>query len=69
MKQRRLGGTALHVTDICLGTMTFGSMTDEKESLACLDKAFDAGVNFIDVAEIYPVPPDRSYAGRMKNRP
>jgi aryl-alcohol dehydrogenase-like predicted oxidoreductase len=66
MKQRRLGGTALHVTDICLGTMTFGSMTDEKESLACLDKAFDAGVNFIDVAEIYPVPPDRSYAGRSE---
>ena len=34
MKQRRLGGTALHVTEICLGTMTFGSMTDEKESPA-----------------------------------
>jgi aryl-alcohol dehydrogenase-like predicted oxidoreductase len=66
MNRRRLGRTALHVTDIGLGTMTFGSMTDEKESLACLDKAFDAGVNFIDVAEIYPVPPDRSHAGRSE---
>jgi aryl-alcohol dehydrogenase-like predicted oxidoreductase len=66
MERRRLGGTALHATKIGLGTMTFGSMTDEKESLAILDQAFDAGVNFIDLAEIYPVPPDRSYTGRSE---
>jgi aryl-alcohol dehydrogenase-like predicted oxidoreductase len=46
--------------------MTFGSMADEAESLACLDKAFDAGVNFVDAAEIYPVPPDRRWAGRSE---
>lgn len=66
MKQRRLGRTAIQVSEIGLGTMTFGSMADEAASLACLDKAFDAGVNFIDVAEIYPVPPDRSHAGRSE---
>ena len=66
MKQRRLGRTAINVSEICLGTMTFGSMADETESLDCLDKAFDAGVNFIDLAEIYPVPPDRKYAGRSE---
>ncbi len=43
--------------------MTFGSMADEAASLAILDKAFDRGVDFLDVAEIYPVPPDRKYAG------
>jgi aryl-alcohol dehydrogenase-like predicted oxidoreductase len=66
MRLRRLGRTALDVSEIGLGTMTFGSMADEATSLACLDKAFDAGVNFIDVAEIYPVPPDRSWVGRSE---
>jgi aryl-alcohol dehydrogenase-like predicted oxidoreductase len=51
------------VSEICLGTMTFGSMADEAASLRCLDRAFDAGVDFIDTAEIYPVPPDPRYAG------
>jgi aryl-alcohol dehydrogenase-like predicted oxidoreductase len=54
------------VSEIGLGTMTFGSMADEKESFACLDAAFDAGVNFIDAAEIYPVPPDPTTAGRSE---
>ncbi len=63
MRHRRLGKSGLVVSEICLGTMTFGSMADENESLAILNKAFDAGVDFIDVAEIYPVPPDASYVG------
>ena len=63
MKQRLLGRTGISVSEICLGTMTFGSMADESASLRCLDQAFDAGVDFIDVAEVYPVPPDLSYAG------
>jgi aryl-alcohol dehydrogenase-like predicted oxidoreductase len=66
VKQRRLGRSGLVVSEIGLGTMTFGSMADEATSLACLDKAFDAGVNFIDAAEIYPVPPDPSHAGRTE---
>jgi aryl-alcohol dehydrogenase-like predicted oxidoreductase len=49
-----------------MGTMTFGSMADEPTSLAILDKACDAGVNFIDAAEIYPVPPNKKWAGRTE---
>ena len=63
MKQRTLGKTGLSVSEIGLGTMTFGSMADEPTSLRCLDKAFDAGVDFIDVAEIYPVPPRKETVG------
>jgi aryl-alcohol dehydrogenase-like predicted oxidoreductase len=46
--------------------MTFGSMADEATSLRCLDRAFDAGVNFLDAAEVYPVPPDPAWAGRTE---
>lgn len=66
MKQRRLGRTGLVVSEICLGTMTFGNQADEKTSLAILDKAFDRGVDFLDVAEVYPVPPERKWAGRSE---
>ena len=63
MKERRLGRSALSVSEICLGTMTFGSMADEEASRAILDRAFEAGINFIDAAEVYPVPPDARHAG------
>ena len=63
MKRRRLGRTGLVVSEIGLGTMTFGSMADEQQSRAILDRAFEAGVDFLDVAEIYPVPPDPKWAG------
>jgi aryl-alcohol dehydrogenase-like predicted oxidoreductase len=66
MKRNRLGRTGLVVSEIGLGTMTFGSMADEPTSLAILDKAFDAGVNFIDAAEMYPVPPDPRWVGRTE---
>ena len=66
MKQRRLGRTGLVVSEICLGTMTFGNQADETTSRAILDRAFDAGVDFLDIAEVYPVPPDRRYAGRSE---
>ena len=66
MKQRQLGRTGLHVSEICLGTMTFGSMADEAASLKCLDHAFDRGVDFLDIAEVYPVPPDPKHAGRSE---
>ncbi len=58
MKQRRLGRSGITVSEIGLGTMTFGSMVDEPTARKTLDKAFDAGVDFIDVAEIYPIPPE-----------
>jgi aryl-alcohol dehydrogenase-like predicted oxidoreductase len=66
MKQRRLGRTGLSVSEIGMGTMTFGSMADEAESHRILDRAFDAGVDFLDAAEVYPVPPDPKYAGRTE---
>jgi len=66
VKTRRLGKTGLVVSEICLGTMTFGSFADEKESHAILDRAEAAGVDFLDVAEIYPVPPEPKWAGRSE---
>jgi len=63
MKRRTLGRTGISVSEICLGTMTFGSMADEATAVACLDEAFEAGVDFIDIAEIYPVPPDGKWVG------
>lgn len=49
-----------------MGTMTFGSQADEATSLAILDRSAEAGVNFIDIAEIYPVPPQPKWAGRSE---
>jgi aryl-alcohol dehydrogenase-like predicted oxidoreductase len=66
MNRRRLGRTGLVVSEICLGTMTFGNQADERASTAILERAYEAGVDFIDVAEIYPVPPDVKYAGRSE---
>lgn len=63
MKSNRLGKSALVVSDICMGTMTFGSSADEKTAFEILDKSFDAGIDFFDTAENYPVPPDPKWAG------
>ena len=63
MKTRRLGKSAIAVSDICMGTMMFGSFADERMSLRILDQSFDAGINFFDTAENYPVPPADHYAG------
>jgi aryl-alcohol dehydrogenase-like predicted oxidoreductase len=63
MKTRRLGRSALYVSEICMGTMTFGNQADEAMSHRILDKSFDAGITFYDTAENYPVPPDPKYAG------
>ncbi|SLN52480.1 L-glyceraldehyde 3-phosphate reductase [Roseivivax jejudonensis] len=57
MQYRPLGRTGLSVSELCLGTMTFGSQTDETVAHAQIDRALDAGVNFMDAAEMYPVNP------------
>ena len=57
MEYRTLGRTALEVSAIGLGTMTFGEQNTEAEGHEQLDYAFAQGVNFIDTAEMYPVPP------------
>jgi aryl-alcohol dehydrogenase-like predicted oxidoreductase len=51
-----LGRSGLHVTPICLGTMTFGEQVDKASAHAILDRALERGVNFIDTAEMYAVP-------------
>lgn len=63
MKRRQLGQSGLSVSEICLGTMTFGEQADEAEAFRIMDAAYDAGVNFLDVAEIYPVPPSAEKFG------
>ncbi len=57
MKTIQLGSSDLSVTPICLGTMTFGEQVDEATAFAILDRALERGVNFIDTAEMYAVPP------------
>lgn len=66
MQQRRLGRTGLRVSEICLGTMTFGVQCDEACSFRILDKARDAGVTFLDTADCYPVPMILETAGRTE---
>ena len=66
MQHRRLGKSAIVVSDICMGTMTFGSQTDEAAALRILDRSFDAGIDFYDTAEGYPVPPDAKWVGRTE---
>jgi len=57
MEYRTLGSSDLKVSALCLGTMTFGEQNTEAEAHAQLDYAVERGVNFIDTAEMYPVPP------------
>jgi aryl-alcohol dehydrogenase-like predicted oxidoreductase len=57
MKTIQLGQSDLHVTPICLGTMTFGEQVNEADSHAILDHALARGINFLDTAEMYSVPP------------
>lgn len=63
MNQRRLGKSGIVVSEICLGTMTFGTQADKAESFRIIDRALDAGVDFLDTAEVYPVPPTAELAG------
>lgn len=66
MEKRRLGRTDIFVSKICLGTMTFGEQNTEAEGHAQLDMALDRGVNFIDTAELYPIPPKAETQGRTE---
>jgi len=57
MEYRKLGGSDLNVSVLSLGTMTFGEQNSEQDAHQQLDMAVAQGVNFIDTAEMYPVPP------------
>ncbi|MBY4676894.1 NADP(H)-dependent aldo-keto reductase [Marinobacterium arenosum] len=66
MEKRTLGSSALDVSLICLGTMTFGNQNSEAQAHQQLDCAIAAGVNFIDAAEMYPVPTGAELQGRTE---
>ena len=63
MQYRKLGNTDIEVSAICLGTMTWGKQNTQQESFAQLDYALDQGVNFVDTAELYAVPPEAETYG------
>jgi aryl-alcohol dehydrogenase-like predicted oxidoreductase len=66
VKLKRLGRTGLKVTEVCLGTMTFGHQCDEHTSFAIMDAAAEAGVTFIDTADVYPIPVSLETVGRTE---
>lgn len=66
MQFKRLGRSAIVVSKICMGTMVFGSQTDEATAFRILDRSLDAGITFFDTAENYPVPPGEEWAGRTE---
>jgi aryl-alcohol dehydrogenase-like predicted oxidoreductase len=66
MKLKPLGRTDLLVTEICLGTMTWGSQNTEAEGHAQIDMALDAGLNFMDTAELYAVPRSPETSGQTE---
>ena len=66
MQHTKLGRTGLTVSRLCLGTMTFGLQCDEDTSDAILHRAFDAGVTFIDTADVYPLGGGLDTVGRTE---
>jgi aryl-alcohol dehydrogenase-like predicted oxidoreductase len=67
MQYRTLPGTTLNVSAVCLGSMTWGEQNSEAEAHAQLDYALTQGVNFVDTAEMYPVPPNAAKLGRTES--
>ncbi len=66
METKTLPGTDMKVSKVCLGSMTWGEQNSESEAHAQLDYAVAQGVNFIDTAEMYPVPPNAKTQGRTE---
>ncbi|WP_456404565.1 NADP(H)-dependent aldo-keto reductase [Thiolapillus sp.] len=67
MQYRQLGNSDLQVSALCLGTMTFGEQNSREQGWEQLDYALDQGVNFIDTAEMYPVPARAETQGRTES--
>lgn len=66
MDYRQLGTTSLKVSSLCLGTMTWGEQNTLEEACEQMDYAVEHGINFFDVAEMYPVPPKAETQGRTE---
>ena len=63
MKYKNLGNTKLKVSEICLGTMTFGEQNSQEQSYELMNYATGKGVNFFDTAEMYPIYPKKKTQG------
>ena len=63
MEYRRLSHTDIEVSALCLGTMTYGKQNTQQDAASQLDYAVERGINFIDTAEMYPVPPESQTQG------
>lgn len=66
METRKLGNTDIKVSALCLGTMTYGEQNTEAQAHEQLDYAVSRGINFIDTAEMYPVPPKGETQGKTE---
>ena len=66
MRHVRLGRTGLPVSQLCLGTMTFGLQCDEASSVAILDRAAAGGVTFLDTSDVYPIGGNLDTVGRTE---
>ncbi len=66
MQQNELGNSEIFVSELCLGTMTWGQQNSEAEGHQQMDYAFEQGINFLDTAELYPIPPKRETQGRTE---
>ena len=66
MKYRKLGTTDIDVSEICLGTMTFGEQNSQIDGFQQMDYAFNRGINFIDTAELYPIMPRKETYGKTE---
>jgi aryl-alcohol dehydrogenase-like predicted oxidoreductase len=66
MQYRKLGKTDLNVSVLCLGTMTWGEQNTQDEAFAQIDRAAEQGINFMDAAEMYPVPPREETYGETE---
>ena len=71
MRLRQLGNSDLHVSEISLGSwLTYGGGVGDDQARACVDAAFDAGINFIDTANVYAVGAAESFLGDvLESRP
>jgi aryl-alcohol dehydrogenase (NADP+) len=66
MQKNPLGRTGIEVSALCLGSMTWGTQNTAEEGHAQIDMALERGINFIDTAEMYPIPPNAVTQGRTE---
>ncbi|EKO3455442.1 NADP(H)-dependent aldo-keto reductase [Vibrio fluvialis] len=66
MQYTKLPHSSLEISKLCLGTMTFGEQNTQAETFSQLDYALERGINFIDTAEMYPVPPKAETQGKTE---